>query len=43
MKLAALAAILGLAMALSGPAHAARYQVCHKVMQHHEWQEQCAP
>jgi hypothetical protein len=43
MKLATLAAILGLAMALSSPVHAARYQVCHKVMHHHQWEEQCGP
>ena len=43
MKLATIAAILGLAMALSSPVHAARYQVCHKVLEHHAWQEQCTP
>ncbi|MFP6561718.1 hypothetical protein WJ542_25920 [Paraburkholderia sp. B3] len=43
MKLATIAAILGLAMVLSSPVHAARFQVCHKVLQHHDWQEHCAP
>ncbi|MFP6560788.1 hypothetical protein WJ542_21165 [Paraburkholderia sp. B3] len=43
MKLASVAIILGLAVALSSPVHAARFQVCHKVLQHHEWVEQCGP
>ncbi|WP_322011135.1 hypothetical protein [Paraburkholderia sp. J12] len=43
MKLATLAAIFGLALALSAPAHASRYQVCHKVMQHQQWEMHCAP
>ncbi len=43
MKLATIAAILGLAVALSSPAQAARFQVCHKVLQHHEWVEHCGP